>query len=474
VAFPESHDTPRLAMTLGDPAPAELTRQYRFHYLFAATFSTGVMMPMGFEYGCRKPLDVVGSRPGDWAWETDQPRIDLCAYIGAVNRMKAATPAFNVEGPQTPVTAPHQPIIGLRHLSGGDLAASDDVAIVLINPDPARAWGIDPGPLVNRSGGRISRFDEVTPERATSVFEPGRSIGLEPLSLRVFRGHVEARKPVGRITRAERDEAEQRLFALARNRVVIERVEPELDGGRHPIKRVVGDVVEVEADIFCDGHDTIAACIQYRAQDESTWHEAPMALVANDRWAGDFPVMRNRRYLYTIEAWRDLFASWRAEVMKKHDAGLDVALELSEGRIVLERSLEQARGADKKALAALLERLAAARVGARDEGSALAQHATQPRAPRRRRPVREPAIERDHQRILSEVARLVLRGSEPARQPDDVAIGRGRGVVAGCHRVESSESRRRSLLRSRWRMALQKRQAPRTVGSPPTRCSTDS
>ena len=70
VAFPESHDTERLAMALGDPEPDELERRYRFHYLFAATFSSGVMMPMGFEFGCRKPMDVVGSRPGDWTWET--------------------------------------------------------------------------------------------------------------------------------------------------------------------------------------------------------------------------------------------------------------------------------------------------------------------------------------------------------------------------------------------------------------------
>ena len=166
-------------------------------------------------------------------------------------------------------------------------------------------------------------------------FEPGRPIGLEPLSLRVFRGHAEApKKPAARASRAARDAAEQRLFALARDRVVIERVEPELDGGRHPIKRVVGDVIEVEADIFCDGHDQIAACIQYRARDENAWRESAMALVENDRWAGRFPVMRNRRYVYTIEAWRDLFESWRAEVMKKHDAGLDVALELTEGRML--------------------------------------------------------------------------------------------------------------------------------------------
>ena len=74
VAFPESHDTERLAMELGDPEPPELERHYRLRYLFAAAFSSGVMMPMGYEYGCRTPLDVVGSRPGDWAWETAEPR----------------------------------------------------------------------------------------------------------------------------------------------------------------------------------------------------------------------------------------------------------------------------------------------------------------------------------------------------------------------------------------------------------------
>ncbi|MEM7026191.1 MAG: alpha-1,4-glucan--maltose-1-phosphate maltosyltransferase [Pseudomonadota bacterium] len=149
------------------------------------------------------------------------------------------------------------------------------------------------------------------------------------------------------------------MFALARRRVVIERVAPEFDGGRHAIKRVVGDVVEVEADIFCDGHDKIAACIRYRAQDEGSWREAPMVLVDNDRWAGRFAVPRNRRYLYTIEAWRDLFETWRSEVMKKHDAGLDLSIELIEGRQLIERAREEAKGAEARALGKLLDQLAA-------------------------------------------------------------------------------------------------------------------
>jgi len=359
IAFPESHDTERLAIELGDPEPAELERQYRFYYLFAAAFSSGVMMPMGYEFGCRQPMDVVGSRPGDWAWETAAPRIDITGFVGAVNRMKEKAPALNVEGPQRKITAPHSPVVGLLRLSDGDVQASDDAAIVLINPDPARLQGIDPGPLINQAGGRISAFEDITPDGPALPFEPGAPISLEPLSLRIFRGHAEPLKPPARISKAAQQAAEKRLFELARNRVVIERVQPELDGGRHAIKRVVGDVVEVEADVFGDGHDKIAACIKYRAQDQREWREAPMAFVDNDRWAGRFPVHRNCRYFYTIEAWRDLFEGWRAEIMKKHDAGLNVALELIEGRRLIENTHKEAKGADKRALGALLDDLAA-------------------------------------------------------------------------------------------------------------------
>jgi starch synthase (maltosyl-transferring) len=361
IAFPESHDTERLAMTLGDPEPPELERHYRLRYLFAATFSSGVMMPMGYEYGCRKAMDVVRSRPGDWAWETTEPRIDLTGFVGDVNRMKAATPALNVEGPQRKVTAPHGPVVGLLRLSGGDVVSSDDAAIVLVNPDPARIKGIDPGPLINQAGGRVGQFKDITPDGPALPFEPGRPISMKPLSLRVFHGHEVPLKPLTWESKAARQASEKRLLELAQNRVVIERVRPELDGGRHPIKRVVGDVVEVEADIFCDGHDKIAACIRYRAQDERGWREAPMAFVDNDRWGGRFPLLRNCRYLYTIEAWRDQFESWRAEVMKKHDAGLDVALELIEGRLLIERTRDRASGADAKALRALLDELEAQR-----------------------------------------------------------------------------------------------------------------
>src|SRR5262249_7807805 len=126
------------------------------------------------------------------------------------------------------------------------------------------------------------------------------------------------------------------------NRVVIEGVYPELDGGRHPVKRVVGETFEVWADIFRDGHDVIAAALLLRAADERAWRRAPMALVDNDPWPAQVRPERHIRHVYTVEAWTDVFASWRRDLVKKLDAQQDVTVELTEGRQVLERAAKQA------------------------------------------------------------------------------------------------------------------------------------
>ncbi|MYZ47951.1 alpha-1,4-glucan--maltose-1-phosphate maltosyltransferase [Propylenella binzhouense] len=134
---------------------------------------------------------------------------------------------------------------------------------------------------------------------------------------------------------------DERLLALAADRVVIEGVSPEIDGGRFPAKAAVGDRFAVEADIFCDGHDKIdAALLMWRA-DQEDWSEVRMAPLGNDRWRAETTVEANTRYRYTIVAWRDLFASWRDGATKKHAAGQDLRLELIEGRELIERTLEE-------------------------------------------------------------------------------------------------------------------------------------
>ena len=130
------------------------------------------------------------------------------------------------------------------------------------------------------------------------------------------------------------------LESAAETRVAIEGVWPEIDAGRFEIKRSVGDVLTVEADIFSDGHDKLGAALLYRRQDDSTWHEVPMRFIDNDRWRGEITLSENCRYAYTIAAWRDVFASWRDDVSKKAAAGQDIAVELDEGRRLVETVLK--------------------------------------------------------------------------------------------------------------------------------------
>ncbi len=142
--------------------------------------------------------------------------------------------------------------------------------------------------------------------------------------------------------------------------LLIEAVWPQLDGGRYPVKRVVGDTFTVSADIFREGHDRLAAVLLYKLRDEDTWHEVEMAFVDNDRWAGSFTLEQNASYLYSIEAFPDFFGTWKDEVEKKFAAGLDVATEILEGQKIIGEAAGQSGSADSGYLAECLARTAAA------------------------------------------------------------------------------------------------------------------
>jgi starch synthase (maltosyl-transferring) len=99
-----------------------------------------------------------------------------------------------------------------------------------------------------------------------------------------------------------------------RYRVVVSAVFPEVDGGRFPIKRSLGETVQVRADVFADGHDAISCVLLYRKKDEPEWSEAPMSFEGNDRWRGEFRVDALGSYVYTIEGWIDHFKTWRSDL----------------------------------------------------------------------------------------------------------------------------------------------------------------
>jgi starch synthase (maltosyl-transferring) len=116
-------------------------------------------------------------------------------------------------------------------------------------------------------------------------------------------------------------------------RVVVERVQPEIDGGRFPIKRTPGEPVIVTADAFADGHDLLAGVLKYRERGDADagWHEVPLEPLGNDRWGASFAPARLGSYEYTIEVWLDRFGTWLTGLIAKFDDGQDVSSELLEG-----------------------------------------------------------------------------------------------------------------------------------------------
>lgn len=191
IAFPESHDTPRLAAELQGQSPAQVEAEYRLRYLFAAFFSGGVMMPIGYEFGFGRRLDVVRTRAEDW----EVPAFDLTRYIAAANAMKIDAPALNGAGPQWRVTDPRDQVLGLlREDEDGT-----DYALALINPDPEGSANIECNAVLRTLEGRPPPCD-VTPLGDPLDLAAGVAVTLGPREMRVFgpvRGRRAAKAPEG-------------------------------------------------------------------------------------------------------------------------------------------------------------------------------------------------------------------------------------------------------------------------------------
>src|SRR5213595_4061945 len=104
--------------------------------------------------------------------------------------------------------------------------------------------------------------------------------------------------------------------------VVIENLQPLLDGGHYPIKRVIGEDLVVEADIFKDGHDVVAAVLKWRAVGKRRWRETAMVFVDNDRWRGVCALSDQGTHEYTGEAWTNMFRSWQREFTAKFEGAI--------------------------------------------------------------------------------------------------------------------------------------------------------
>jgi starch synthase (maltosyl-transferring) len=135
-----------------------------------------------------------------------------------------------------------------------------------------------------------------------------------------------------------------------RSRVVIENVTPRVDDGEFPVKRAVGDTVQVEADVFADGHDAISAAVLHRHNGDDRWSEVAMQPLVNDRWTAEFTVERLGRHEFVVMGWIDPFLTWQRDLRKRMAAGHDVGIELQIGAKLVRDAAKQARGTDQDRL----------------------------------------------------------------------------------------------------------------------------
>ncbi|HST04192.1 MAG TPA: alpha-1,4-glucan--maltose-1-phosphate maltosyltransferase [Chloroflexia bacterium] len=131
------------------------------------------------------------------------------------------------------------------------------------------------------------------------------------------------------------------LPSILNKRVVIEGVTPEIDSGRYPIKRVVGERVVVEADVFTDGHEALSCELRYRQHGANAWEAVPMQPLVNDRWHAEFTVTQLGSYTYTIQAWLDHFKLWAGYLVRRLEVGQDVSIELLIGAGLVDDTLSR-------------------------------------------------------------------------------------------------------------------------------------
>ncbi|WP_337270749.1 alpha-1,4-glucan--maltose-1-phosphate maltosyltransferase [Oryzifoliimicrobium ureilyticus] len=311
ITFPEAPFFRRVAH--GMEGREIIERRALLALKLAAFLGDGVLIPMGFEYGASTPLDpMTGHSVSLRALKTNCP-FDLSSQVRAANEeisdRTLGSLRINVDAAST--------VTVLAQTDQADLRQADAVRLIVANRDLRRS-----APMPARALREIAKpflpIDE--PDEATRL-RPGETRRLSTRSADIV-------KAAGIAVPVEE--------AVAYPRIAIEMISPQVDAGRFPVKRIVGDIVTVEADIFADGHDVLAASLFFRAVDEAAWREARMTLIENDRWRASFALDRIGRYEFAVEAWKSAFAIYRYELTKKYEARLDLRLELLEGLAIVE------------------------------------------------------------------------------------------------------------------------------------------
>ncbi|HPD19298.1 MAG TPA: DUF3416 domain-containing protein, partial [Candidatus Goldiibacteriota bacterium] len=142
-----------------------------------------------------------------------------------------------------------------------------------------------------------------------------------------------------------------------KKRVVIEKVFPEIDNGRFPIKRVIGEKINIKAHIISDGHDEKACFFYYKHENDVNWQKKEMKLLYNDEWLSEFVVEKQGCYFYTVKAWIDHFKTWQMDLKKRIENNQDVTIDLLIGIELIEKTISAAEVNDAKKLNEYMDKI---------------------------------------------------------------------------------------------------------------------
>jgi starch synthase (maltosyl-transferring) len=252
------------------------------------------------------------------------------AYIAGLNRIVATAAPYTSNGTLNPLTAPGTSLLAVLCTDGTDVRYANHALLAVLNIDAAQPLSVDPESLLPAAGGFFAKFVAAYPDDGF-VLDATTPIELQAGECRIYRAEAE---PF--VVKAGMPTVANASDAAAIPRLGIEAIAPAVDSGVYPVKRTMGERVEVEADVVFDGHEKIAVALQWRGPGEVGWNEARMRDMGNDRWRGAFPMRRLGRHEYTVVAWRDRFASFRDELGKKFEAGVAIDLECIEGMALVQ------------------------------------------------------------------------------------------------------------------------------------------
>ena len=329
ISCPEAPFGPRLARRF-ETSPA-LRAAYRHNLFRAVATGDGLMVPIGFEFATVDEMDRRGGAPDDLA--TANCKSGFAADIREANALTEQLASFGVVGEMRTLTDPEQLVTVLLRSDARDVRTARSSIAVVINTDleHEHALPVSLDPLPPAAGGGLVAEEVIYCARAATAVLAGGEIRI----VRALRSTpILLRRP---------DVRPVKLATLPR--IVIDHVVPTVDDGRFAAKRVIGETVTVEADVFSDGHEVLAVELLWRAADESDWRRSQMQLLGNDRWQAAFVPDRIGRHEFTMEAWWDRYGTFCRDLELKRSAGVDIAIEIAEGRQILQQTKDRAQGA---------------------------------------------------------------------------------------------------------------------------------